>query len=95
MIGLPYIGYTLFCLHTYKARREMCFYCKYTCIQNALVLIIMIAFYMDHFPKLYIFTCVALFVLSLMARGMARKERARKLKREQEKREIEDAEKFE
>jgi hypothetical protein len=79
VIGTVYLGYTLFCMHTYRARREMCFYCKFTLVQNIISLWVMTHWYMDDFPKLFCIIFVGIIILSIIARGFIRKERAKKL----------------
>jgi hypothetical protein len=97
IIGVPYLGYALFCLHTYRTYREMCFYCKYSMVQNPLVMTIMVVFYLESTPKWYLISAFGLTFLSLFARGWARRQRAKQLRKKQEKREMGriDYEKFE
>lgn len=81
IIGVPYLGYALFFLHTYRSTREMCFYCKYAMIQNPVFLILMATLYMDSFPRYYFISAFGLTFLSLLARGFARRERLKQLKK--------------
>ena len=77
LLGLPYLVFALFCLHTYRSRVELCFYCKYALIQNPLVLLAMMLVYLERVPVLYLYTFIVAVVGSLVVRGIARKERAK------------------
>lgn len=81
MIGVPYFIYLMFCLHYYRTTRELCFYCKYALVQNLVLLIIMGAFYLEEVPRLYLWSTLVIFFATMVGRGLARKQRAKELKR--------------
>jgi len=81
MIGLPYLAYVLFCLHFYKTLRELCFYCKYALVQNFFLLLAMAIWFLDQAPTGYLGLSAVALVGSLVGRGLARKQRAKELRR--------------
>lgn len=69
-IAIPYFIFLMFCLSSYRGTRELCFYCKYPMIQNPIVMVIMMIFYLENFPLIY-FICVGfIFFLAVILRGI-------------------------
>jgi len=81
LIGLPYLAYVLFCMHFYKTVRELCFYCKYTLVQNLILLVAMATWFLDQVPTGYLVLSLVCLIGSLVGRGLARKQRAKELRR--------------
>lgn len=80
IVGIPYMLYALFCLHTYRQARELCFYCKFALVQNPLTLLLLLIFRLNSgLPWLYLWIAgIGLFV-SLIIRGLKRKTRAKEM----------------
>lgn len=77
-IAIPYFIFMMFCLTSYRGMRELCFYCKYPMIQNPIVMLIMIVFYLESFPKWYFVCTTFIFLVAVILRGVHNKEQKAK-----------------
>eukprot|EP00347_Sterkiella_histriomuscorum_P015618 403356347 len=77
-IGIPYFVFLMFCLTSYRAQRELCFYCVYALIQNAISMSLMIGVYLEHVPWLYFWLCGSILLFAIVLRGFQNQEQKRK-----------------
>jgi protein-S-isoprenylcysteine O-methyltransferase Ste14 len=57
----------------YRSTKELCFYCKYSMIQNFVYLAIVLM-YLESVPKYYFVTAGLVFLITVMVRGATRRQ---------------------
>ena len=74
--SLVYLTYLLFCMHTYRRRRELCGYCLYTLMAGAAQVGLLVAGVRGgKVPRWLVVGAVVVVVVSLWVRGAKRLER--------------------
>ena len=73
--GLFYYIYLLYCLGSYRDRRELCFYCQYEMVQGALHCIYAFFFATENYQWAFVTVVVVIFGCMMVARIAAKEER--------------------
>ena len=63
----------MFCMSCYRGLRELCFYCRFGMIQNAIYLGIMLTFYLKTFPWFYFVSVAIIFFIAIVLKGVQKK----------------------
>ena len=73
--SLVYLTYFLFCMHTYRRRRELCGYCLLTMLAGATQVCLVAGVMGGNVPRWFVGGAVVVAVVSLWIRGAKRLER--------------------
>ena len=73
--SLVYLTYFLFCMHTYRRRRELCGYCLFTLMAGATQVCLVAGVMGGKVPRWFVVGAVVVVVVSLWVRGAKRLER--------------------